>query len=141
MFVLCRSDNPEGLDVYMHILQLLTTVDEGIQAIGKNLELLGMRGPRGAVTPGSLQIYWGEQECSTWNKFVGLVGSLSFFLKCRLLMEEKRLGVCFMSSFARSFASQMIHPSLCRSRRLCWPPFCPCCLLCLLHRQSRSTPG
>ncbi|NXQ60955.1 SAAL1 protein, partial [Anthoscopus minutus] len=28
-----RSDNPEGLDVYMHILQLLTTVDEGIQAI------------------------------------------------------------------------------------------------------------
>ncbi|NXO03000.1 SAAL1 protein, partial [Rhinopomastus cyanomelas] len=28
-----RSDSPEGLDVYMHILQLLTTVDEGIQAI------------------------------------------------------------------------------------------------------------
>uniref|UniRef100_A0A8C0HB12 Serum amyloid A like 1 n=1 Tax=Chelonoidis abingdonii TaxID=106734 RepID=A0A8C0HB12_CHEAB len=28
-----RSDNPEGIDVYMHILQLLTTVDEGIQAI------------------------------------------------------------------------------------------------------------
>ncbi|NXO15626.1 SAAL1 protein, partial [Oriolus oriolus] len=28
-----QSDNPEGLDVYMHILQLLTTVDEGIQAI------------------------------------------------------------------------------------------------------------
>ncbi|NXH92730.1 SAAL1 protein, partial [Edolisoma coerulescens] len=28
-----RSDNPEGLDVYMHILQLLTTVDEGVQAI------------------------------------------------------------------------------------------------------------
>lgn len=40
-----RSDNPEGLDVYMHILQLLTTVDEGIQAIGKNLELLCVRGP------------------------------------------------------------------------------------------------
>ncbi|KAH0620946.1 hypothetical protein JD844_021863 [Phrynosoma platyrhinos] len=30
----CRSENhSEGLDVYMHILQLLTTVDEGIQAI------------------------------------------------------------------------------------------------------------
>ncbi|XP_007497074.1 protein SAAL1 isoform X1 [Monodelphis domestica] len=28
-----RSDNPVGLDVYMHILQLLTTVDDGIQAI------------------------------------------------------------------------------------------------------------
>ncbi|NWH22732.1 SAAL1 protein, partial [Grus americana] len=41
-----RSDNPEGLDVYMHILQLLTTVDEGIQAIGKTLELLHMIGPR-----------------------------------------------------------------------------------------------
>jgi len=27
------SENPEGLDVYMHILQLLTTVDDGIQAI------------------------------------------------------------------------------------------------------------
>ncbi|KAB0347764.1 hypothetical protein FD754_012621 [Muntiacus muntjak] len=28
-----RSENPEELDVYMHILQLLTTVDDGIQAI------------------------------------------------------------------------------------------------------------
>ncbi|XP_015272773.1 PREDICTED: protein SAAL1 isoform X1 [Gekko japonicus] len=29
----CSDNNTEGLDVYMHILQLLTTVDEGIQAI------------------------------------------------------------------------------------------------------------
>lgn len=28
-----RYDSPEGLDVYMHILQLVTTVDEGIQSI------------------------------------------------------------------------------------------------------------
>ncbi|KAM6158515.1 protein SAAL1 [Rhynchocyon petersi] len=28
-----RSENLEGLEVYMHILQLLTTVDDGIQAI------------------------------------------------------------------------------------------------------------
>ncbi|XP_007515918.1 protein SAAL1 [Erinaceus europaeus] len=28
-----RSEHPEGLEVYMHILQLLTTVDDGIQAI------------------------------------------------------------------------------------------------------------
>ncbi|XP_055991552.1 protein SAAL1 isoform X2 [Sorex fumeus] len=28
-----RSEHPEGLDVYMRILQLLTTVDEGVQAI------------------------------------------------------------------------------------------------------------
>ncbi|KAM9223336.1 protein SAAL1 isoform 2-T2 [Leptosomus discolor] len=34
-----RSDNPEGLDVYMHILQLLTTVDEGVQAI--DMPLIG----------------------------------------------------------------------------------------------------
>ncbi|XP_025057912.1 protein SAAL1 isoform X2 [Alligator sinensis] len=34
-----RSDSPEGLDVYMHILQLLTTVDEGIQAI--DMPLIG----------------------------------------------------------------------------------------------------
>lgn len=31
------SENLEGLDVYMHILQLLTTVDDGMQAIGKML--------------------------------------------------------------------------------------------------------
>ncbi|XP_038663500.1 protein saal1 isoform X2 [Scyliorhinus canicula] len=30
-----RSDNIEGLEVYMHILQLLTTANEGIQAIVK----------------------------------------------------------------------------------------------------------
>ncbi|XP_062973265.1 protein SAAL1 [Elgaria multicarinata webbii] len=29
----CSDNNSEGLDVYMHILQLLTTVDEGIQTI------------------------------------------------------------------------------------------------------------
>lgn len=56
LFVLCRSDNPEGLDVYMHILQLLTTVDEGIQAIGKTLELLRMVGPRIAETSRSSDI-------------------------------------------------------------------------------------
>ncbi|KAM4018491.1 protein SAAL1 isoform 2-T5 [Anomaloglossus baeobatrachus] len=28
-----KNDSPEGLEVYMHILQLVTTVDEGIQAI------------------------------------------------------------------------------------------------------------
>ncbi|KAM4617278.1 protein SAAL1 [Discoglossus pictus] len=33
-----RYDNPEGLDIYMHILQLLTTVDEGIQAIVQSPE-------------------------------------------------------------------------------------------------------
>ncbi|MEE6499434.1 hypothetical protein FKM82_003447 [Ascaphus truei] len=30
-----RYNNLEGLDVYMHIFQLMTTVDEGIQAIGR----------------------------------------------------------------------------------------------------------
>lgn len=35
LFFEFSSENPEGLDVYMHILQLLTTVDDGIQAIGK----------------------------------------------------------------------------------------------------------
>ncbi|XP_077177699.1 protein SAAL1 isoform X1 [Paroedura picta] len=29
----CSDNNAEGLDVYMHIMQLLTTVDEGTQAI------------------------------------------------------------------------------------------------------------
>ncbi|CAN2391029.1 Serum amyloid A-like 1 [Pristimantis euphronides] len=28
-----KYDNPEGLDVYMHILQLVTTVDDGVQSI------------------------------------------------------------------------------------------------------------
>lgn len=34
-----RSDSPDGLEVYMHILQLLTTVDEGIQAIVLSVEV------------------------------------------------------------------------------------------------------
>ncbi|XP_066439734.1 protein SAAL1 isoform X3 [Eleutherodactylus coqui] len=34
-----KYDSPEGLDVYLHILQLVTTVDEGIQAI--DLPLIG----------------------------------------------------------------------------------------------------
>lgn len=37
LFFAFSSENLEGLDVYMHILQLLTTVDDGIQAIGKML--------------------------------------------------------------------------------------------------------
>ncbi|XP_063145452.1 protein SAAL1 [Candoia aspera] len=32
----CSDNNSEGLEVYMHILQLLTTVDEGIQTIVKS---------------------------------------------------------------------------------------------------------
>lgn len=32
---LLSSENLEGLDVYMRVLQLLTTVDDGVQAIGK----------------------------------------------------------------------------------------------------------
>lgn len=34
MFYCSSDNNSEGLEVYMHILQLLTTVDEGIQTIG-----------------------------------------------------------------------------------------------------------
>ncbi|XP_053576636.1 LOW QUALITY PROTEIN: protein SAAL1 [Bombina bombina] len=33
-----RYDNPEGLDIYMHILQLMTTVDEGIRSIVQSPE-------------------------------------------------------------------------------------------------------
>ncbi|XP_066439729.1 protein SAAL1 isoform X1 [Eleutherodactylus coqui] len=33
-----KYDSPEGLDVYLHILQLVTTVDEGIQAIVQHPE-------------------------------------------------------------------------------------------------------
>ncbi|XP_068117094.1 protein SAAL1 isoform X2 [Hyperolius riggenbachi] len=33
-----RYDSPEGLDVYMHVLQLMTTVNEGIQSIVKSIE-------------------------------------------------------------------------------------------------------
>ncbi|XP_069821227.1 protein SAAL1 isoform X2 [Dendropsophus ebraccatus] len=33
-----KYDSPEGLDVYMHILQLVTTVDEGIQSIVQSPE-------------------------------------------------------------------------------------------------------
>ncbi|KAF2977138.1 hypothetical protein EK904_007923 [Melospiza melodia maxima] len=118
-----RSDNPEGLDVYMHILQLLTTVDEGIQAIGKNLELLCVRGPRGAITPGSPCIYWGEQEFSTWNKFVVLAPdggketwSLLYELVCQelcqpddppiIVQEQKTVLASILSVLSAMFASQ-----------------------------------
>lgn len=30
-----RSESPNGLEVYLHALQLLTTIDEGIQSFGK----------------------------------------------------------------------------------------------------------
>lgn len=33
--VCLRSESSEGLEVYLHAIQLLTTVDEGIQAMGK----------------------------------------------------------------------------------------------------------
>lgn len=46
----------------MHILQLLTTVDEGIQAIGKTLELLHMMGVRMAVTSRSSGIFNGKKN-------------------------------------------------------------------------------
>jgi hypothetical protein len=39
LFFVFSSENPEGLDVYMRILQLLTTMDDGIQAIGKMVYL------------------------------------------------------------------------------------------------------
>lgn len=31
-----RTESPNGLEVYLHALQLLTTVDEGIQTLGKS---------------------------------------------------------------------------------------------------------
>lgn len=33
--VCVRSESPEGLEVYLHSLQLLTTVEEGMQALGE----------------------------------------------------------------------------------------------------------
>lgn len=35
VFPSCRSESTEGLEVYLHAIQLLTTIDEGIQAMGK----------------------------------------------------------------------------------------------------------
>nr|DBA17597.1 TPA: hypothetical protein GDO54_003020 [Pyxicephalus adspersus]DBA17598.1 TPA: hypothetical protein GDO54_003020 [Pyxicephalus adspersus] len=34
-----RIDSPEGLNVYMHLLQLVTTVDEGVKSIVLNLDV------------------------------------------------------------------------------------------------------
>lgn len=36
----CRSESPHGLEVYLHALQLLTTIDEGLQTFGKDSHLL-----------------------------------------------------------------------------------------------------
>ncbi|NWH76206.1 SAAL1 protein, partial [Piaya cayana] len=81
-----RSDNLEGLDVYMHILQLLTTVDEGIQAI--------VQSPDGGK--------------ETW--------SLLYDLICRelcqpddppiIVQEQKTLLASILSVLSAMFASQ-----------------------------------
>lgn len=42
--LLCRSESPKGLEVYLHALQLLTTIDEGIQMFGEGSNLFQLRG-------------------------------------------------------------------------------------------------
>ncbi|NWX89275.1 SAAL1 protein, partial [Nothoprocta ornata] len=81
-----RSDNPEGLDVYMHILQLLTTVDEGIQAI--------VQAPDGGK--------------ETWN----LLYDLICHELCQpddpaiIVQEQKTLLASILSVLSAMFASQ-----------------------------------
>ncbi|NWZ35963.1 SAAL1 protein, partial [Brachypodius atriceps] len=81
-----RSDNPEGLDVYMHILQLLTTVDEGIQAI--------VQAPDGGK--------------DTWNLLYDLVCQEL----CQpddppiIVQEQKTLLASILSVLSAMFASQ-----------------------------------
>lgn len=36
LLLVLRSESPAGLEVYLHALHLLTTVDEGLQAYGKS---------------------------------------------------------------------------------------------------------
>lgn len=38
-FTFYRSESPNGVEVYLHILQLLTTVEEGLQAFGKQFKV------------------------------------------------------------------------------------------------------
>lgn len=40
IYLLCRSESPNGLEVYLHTLQLLTTIDEGIQMFGESSNLV-----------------------------------------------------------------------------------------------------
>ena len=95
------SENPEGLDVYMHILQLLTTVDDGIQAIGK---MFYRKAP--------------ELLIELFSVFI-LPFSLSFFIKYSVLILEKTLGIYFLTWSAMNFASLMIHPSYFKNRKQC----------------------
>ncbi|XP_039391392.1 protein SAAL1 isoform X3 [Mauremys reevesii] len=82
-----RSDNPEGLDVYMHILQLLTTVDEGIQAI--------VQSPDGGK--------------ETWTLLYGLV----CHELCQpddppiIIQEQKSVLASILSVLSAMFASQV----------------------------------
>ncbi|XP_065259741.1 protein SAAL1 [Emys orbicularis] len=82
-----RSDNPEGLDVYMHILQLLTTVDEGIQAI--------VQSPDGGK--------------ETWTLLYGLV----CHELCQpddppiIIQEQKSVLASILSVLSAMFASQI----------------------------------
>ncbi|NWR71932.1 SAAL1 protein, partial [Centropus unirufus] len=99
-----RSDNLEGLDVYMHILQLLTTVDEGIQAI--------VQSPDGGK--------------ETWS----LLCELICHDLCQpddppiIVQEQKTLLASILSVLSAMFASQTEEEHTMRKSNVKLPFFC-----------------
>lgn len=108
-----RSENPNGLEVYLHTFQLLTTVDEGIQSFGKN------------------------QHCHTCPikskiqlKLRHLAVNLFFFLSQPPLMEQaNRFGTLSVTWCVRTSANPMIFQSSYTSRRALWFRHLLCCRL------------
>ena len=101
LFFEFSSENLEGLDVYMHVLQLLTTVDDGIQAIGK--------------------VFYREAQELLIELFCFYITTFFFIIsiKYSVLLLEKTLGIYFLTWSAMNFANLMTHPSYFKNRKLC----------------------
>ncbi|ETE69607.1 Protein SAAL1, partial [Ophiophagus hannah] len=82
----CSDNNSEGLEVYMHILQLLTTVDEGIQTIVKSSD-------RGKETWSLLYNLFCNELCQPDDPPI-------------IVQEQKTLLASILSVLSAIFASQ-----------------------------------
>lgn len=109
----------------MHILQLLTTVDEGVQAIGRMLHLHFIATN---LKNSLVDVFFKLHEIFLFS-----------ILKYRLLVMEKKLGLCCMICFVMNSASPMIHQLLFMNRRQSWLLLCLCYQPSLLHRLYMDT--
>ena len=124
-----RSESPNGLEVYLHTLQLLTTIDEGIQSFGKCCNIL------------SSAFVTSLQEIKVFT----VVGDTRYMAMCFLQLPpmdpEKQYGTSSVTLCVRTCASQMIFQLSCKSRRAFWFRHFLCCTLFIDARTSGAAKG